>query len=134
IDIMAMFEDLSNELLFNIFEHFDAYQLHFTFGQLNYRFNSLLANARVHFDLDPIPLNEFASFALSLNANHILSFNSRTLEKTRSWLFDNNEVLQQFSKIRALTLLNVSYGIINRLHERLPSLKSILIYVKIAGT
>ncbi|CAF2003591.1 unnamed protein product [Rotaria magnacalcarata] len=129
---MAMFEDLSNELLFNIFEHFDAYQLHFTFGQLNYRFNSLLANARVHFDLDPIPLNEFASFALSLNANHILSFNSRTLEKTRSWLFDNNEVLQQFSKIRALTLLNVSYGIINRLHERLPSLKSILIYVKIA--
>ncbi|CAF5073036.1 unnamed protein product, partial [Rotaria magnacalcarata] len=134
IDIMAMFEDLSNELLFNIFEHFDAYQLHFTFGQLNYRFNSLLANARVHFDLDPIPLNEFASFALSLNANHILSFNSRTLEKTRSWLFDNNEVLQQFSKIRALTLLNASYGIINRLHERLPSLKSILIYVKIAGT
>ncbi|CAF3774124.1 unnamed protein product [Adineta steineri] len=131
---MTIFEDLSNELLFNIFEYFDAYQLHLTFGQLNNRFNSLLTKVRVHFDLDPIPLNEFFSFALSLNHHHILSFTSRKLEKTRSWLFDNDEVLQQFSKICALTLFDVTYGIINRLHERLPSLKSTLIYVNVADT
>ncbi|CAF0985716.1 unnamed protein product [Rotaria sordida] len=132
VNIVTIFEDLSNELLFDIFEYLDAYQLYLTFGQLNGRFNLLLATSRVHFDLDPIPLNEFPSFTLSLNFNHILSFTSRNLEKTRSWLFDNNEVLQQFSKIRALTLFDVTYGIINRLHERLPSLKSTLIYANIA--
>ncbi|CAF1397839.1 unnamed protein product [Adineta steineri] len=130
---ITIFEDLSNELLFNIFEYFDAYQLHSTFRQLNNRFNSLLTKVRVHFDLDPIPLNEFFSFVLSLNHHQILSFTSRKLEKTRSWLFDNDDVLQQFSKISALTLFDVTYGIINRLHERLPSLKSTLIYVNVAG-
>ncbi|CAF2528366.1 unnamed protein product [Rotaria sp. Silwood2] len=132
IDIVTIFENLSNELFLNIFEYFDAYQLHLTFGQLNSRFNSLLDNARLHFDLDSIPLHEFSSFSLSLNFNNILSFTSRNLDKTRSWLFDNNEVLQQFSLIRALTLVNVTYGIINRLHERLPNLKNTLIYVSIS--
>jgi len=131
--MVTIFEDLSNELLFDIFEYFDAYQLYLTFGQLNGRLNMLLAKARVHFDLNPIPSNEFSSFARALNRNHIVSFTSRHLEKTRSWLFDNDEVLQQFSKICALTLFDVSYGIINRLHERLPILKSTLIYVNIAG-
>lgn len=129
-----MLEDLSNELLFHIFEYFDAYHLYFTFGQLNNRFSALIASADIHFDLDPIPLNEFAYFALSLNVSHILSFTSRTLEKTRSWLFDNNDALQQFSRIRAITLVDVSYGIINRLIERLPGLKSTLIYVRVVGT
>ena len=130
---MTIFEDFPNELLYNIFEYFDVYQLYLTFGQLNSRFSWLLADAPVHFNLDPIPLNEYPLFALSLNLSNILSFTSRNIEKTGSWLFDNNEVLQQFSKIRALTLFDVTYGMINRLHERLPSLKNTLIYVNIAG-
>ncbi|CAF3770695.1 unnamed protein product [Rotaria sp. Silwood1] len=131
--MVTIFEDLSNELILNIFEYFNVYQLYITFGQLNGRFSSLLNNARLHFDLDPIPMNEYASFSLLLQPMNILSFTSRNLEKTRSWLFYNNDALQQFSKIRALTLVNVTYGIINRLHERLPTLKNTLIYVNISG-
>ncbi|CAF0848799.1 unnamed protein product [Adineta ricciae] len=83
------FESLSNELLLEVFEYLDAYDLYQTFHALNQRINALLRRANLHVLLE-------SSKNDTTVLNGILSFFTPSQVRVLSLNIDNTTLAKQF--------------------------------------
>src|SRR4051794_32011620 len=111
LPLATTLEDMSNELLMEIFELFDWCSLYFSFSSINSRFDAILAYCHsIQVDLDSIPSNKI----LPHLDRHLLSFDPHRIMALRSsinrhikFVLCNDSILDHFSFICSLTLINI---------------------------
>ncbi|CAF0797090.1 unnamed protein product [Adineta ricciae] len=111
------FESLSNELLLEVFEYLDAYDLYLTFHALNQRINALLRRANLHILLESSKNDENV-------LNGILSFFTPSQVRVLSLNIDNTTLAKQFVSFTDQNLysLNIYKRHGNALFEIIPCL------------
>ncbi|CAF1146161.1 unnamed protein product [Adineta steineri] len=94
------FEDLSNELIYQIFELLDSYDVYIIFSNLNLRIENLLTNSnlRINVDLSSISKSNFQHYYKEIIIPHQLRINSIRL--TNLFIYNHS-----FSPLRKLTSL-----------------------------
>jgi hypothetical protein len=110
--LVTTLESMPNEILMEIFNLFDWYSLYFSFSSLNSRFNAVLDYChKICVDLDCIPSNKIISHLgrhlPSLDPLRIRSLQSSIKQHIKLVLRDDL-ILDHFSFIRSLTLINIS--------------------------
>ncbi|CAF1142469.1 unnamed protein product [Rotaria sordida] len=119
-DINSLLEDLPNEILMNIFQHFDARDLFRTFYNLNFRFNQLLQSLNylslTIFKFDSNEMNDYDIFtpyiytlvidyAVDIDLNHFINLHRLTLLSPTS-----NQLKQiVFNNLSCLEHLSIGY-------------------------
>jgi len=103
------FEDLVNDLYYEVFEYLKATELFFSFCDLNTRFNQLLTTARLKVDLRDMAKSSFDTFCHHLIArSKPLQFDCLTLSNIRTMgqirLFFNQFDLHLFTQLKSLCL------------------------------
>ncbi|CAF4045664.1 unnamed protein product [Adineta steineri] len=126
IEIITDFEDLSNELIYEIFELLDFYHVYQAFYSLNTRFNNLITNSTLPIDinLSSISKSNFEQY----NKDIILPSKHRihSLHISSPCLYDHVSspirILSQFLHLKKLTLDNIESTYVESILPVLSSL------------
>ncbi|CAF1027773.1 unnamed protein product [Adineta steineri] len=107
-DCVSNFEDLPNELIYEIFEYLDYYHSYQGFFDLKYRFRSLFTQSTVPFkiNIDFISQSNFNSF----NQDIIIPYRQRihSLRVSNYFMFDSNSfVLSDKKFLQTLVIENL---------------------------
>ncbi|CAF3384046.1 unnamed protein product [Rotaria sp. Silwood1] len=107
-------ESLSNELILDIFEYFDAYNLYEAFYGLNHRINSVLQSARLHILYDPSSENKtgWDTLISSVNPSQI-----RILSCYVDINIDNHFLSSAKENLRSIRLHNTSRQSMNKIFQ-----------------
>ncbi|CAF3412323.1 unnamed protein product [Rotaria sp. Silwood1] len=107
-------ESLSNELILDIFEYFDAYNLYEAFYGLNHRINSVLQSARLHILYDPSNENKtgWDTLISSVNPSQI-----RILSCYVDINIDNHFLSSAKENLRSIRLHNTSRQSMNKIFQ-----------------
>ncbi|CAF3846998.1 unnamed protein product [Adineta steineri] len=120
---VTQIEDLANELLYDIFEYLNSYNIYQSFFRLNHRFRSLLVESFLPLEIH-IPLISSSSFD-SYNQDMIMPNKQRihSIKILNSFMYDD-EVLSLLNKIslRTLILENIESNRLRNLLNQLTSL------------
>jgi len=135
MDNITQFEDLSNELFFEIFEYFHALDLFITFSSLNKRISSILSVTQLHIIITKLHCHyqmQILSSYLTHHAHQVISitledqlrdftsvisffFNQHTFENLRSCRFHSicpssnlTDVLQKINNLNKLVAFRIS--------------------------
>jgi hypothetical protein len=135
MDNITQFEDLSNELFFEIFEYFHALDLFITFSSLNKRISSILSVTQLHIIITKLHCHyqmQILSSYLTHHAHQVISitledqlrdftsvisffFNQHTFENLRSCRFHSIcpssnliDVLQKINNLNKLVSFRIS--------------------------
>ncbi|CAF4989883.1 unnamed protein product, partial [Rotaria magnacalcarata] len=107
---ISSIENLSNEILFEIFDYLDGYDIYKAFSNLNIRLENLLISSSLSMKID-ISSNTIFYFHykqfLKSNKHHIISFDidsQSTLDKFMNLLIIDS----LFSRLESLTLNSIS--------------------------
>ncbi len=125
------FEDLSNEILYEIFDFLDIYRVYEAFYDLNIRFQNLLScsNLPIHINTSFLSKSNFQRYLTQFILPNIERISS--LRLWNSFMFDDifssSENIKKFIGIKTVILDNVlSLNHLNHL-ESLPNLSSLII-------
>ncbi|UJR19707.1 hypothetical protein I4U23_022841 [Adineta vaga] len=119
-------EDLSNELLYEIFEYLDAYFIYESFFKLNQRFQNLLLYSNFLFEID-IPSLSKSTFehyytqVITANKHHIKSLHLSD-PFTVQYFFSLNDDISIYWKLQTLMLYSMESENLANLLERLVTL------------
>lgn len=127
----TQFEEISNEIIYEIFEYLDTYYIYQGFSDLNIRFSNLLYQTSLPLNIDISFLSK--SNLTSYHTNFILP-NINRIHSLRLWslsmleyILSSDENINQFIEIKSLVLnLTISNNIFDRLIF-LPKLSSLII-------
>ena len=112
--IVNQFESLSNELLLDIFEYLDVYNLYQTFYGLNHRLNNLLRLANLHIQSNSLYNNQtvWDSLKIFFNSSQIRilsTYNDANIDK---------EFLSSYNKnLRSICLVGVNRDYMDNILE-----------------
>lgn len=103
----TIFEDLANEIFLDVFDHLRPIDIIHGFSMINYRFENLLCQRRMHVDLSTnISLNEFNEYCSKIFLNYSSCIYSIRLSNYETCggmkLF-----LKEFSQINSVTFPNL---------------------------
>ncbi|CAF1664258.1 unnamed protein product [Adineta ricciae] len=120
---ISQFEDLSNEVIYEVFEYLDYYHVYQGFFNLNYRFHSLQMESIL-----PIKINLFPMSQSTFNRyNHdIIIPNTHRIDTLRIssyFMFDNRIIaLSEKTFLRTLIIENIESKYLKNLLHQLTSL------------
>lgn len=106
---------MSDQLILNIFNYINFYDLYKTFINLNKRLNKLIENHDKNFiDFNSIPIENFLSFCLNINEfiikNHIYPFGIRVSNYFQSMSILNGDLFRMnLSKLKSLEILDLTF-------------------------
>ncbi|CAF4045351.1 unnamed protein product [Adineta steineri] len=133
---VSYFEDLSNEIIYEIFEYFDFYYIYKTFSNLNQRFVNLIINSNlpININISSISKSTFQRYY----TNKIIPNRHRikSLRITNSFSVDiilsPQDNLSKLTRLETLILTNISSSYLRNLQYliNLPKLSSLTIVYK----
>ncbi|CAF1137981.1 unnamed protein product [Adineta steineri] len=119
-------ESLPNEILIEIFEYLNAFEIFYSFDQLNIRLYSLIRNIPLHLNFEYCRKTIFDQFCTLLKLNPIIK------ERIYSLILSNKDTcgqidlflsffsLEEFSHLRSLTLIQIEKTNVHKLKLMLP--------------
>lgn len=134
IKIVSHFEDLSNELIYEVFEYLDNFHVYQSFSNLNERFDDLLFNSNLPMkinvsSLSKSELKEYDKNVLSLVPDRIRSFIVSDVFMYE-YVFSSISQFSQFQQLRTVIFRNIESKYIENLLDEfhsLPFLNSLVI-------
>ncbi|UJR08266.1 hypothetical protein I4U23_012539 [Adineta vaga] len=125
---MTIFETLPNEILIEIFEYFNGFDIFLSFNQLNSRLNHLIRTIPIHLNFQHIHKTLFDQFCLLIQSNSSIKqqISSLILSNKDTCgqidLFLSNFSLKDFPILRSLTFIQIEQQNINQIKSILPFL------------
>lgn len=125
---LSTLELLPNEILIECLKCLNAFEIFYSFNQLNYRFSQLIRNIFLYLNFQNVEKNFFDQFC------QILKFNSQLKKQIYSLRLSNQNTcgqidcflsffsLNEFSHLRSLTLIHIEENNIDKLKLILPSM------------
>ncbi|CAF0779182.1 unnamed protein product [Rotaria sordida] len=116
--IISYFENLSNELFYEIFDYLDGYEIYKAFSNLNTRFEVLLTSSSLRLKIDlryqkETILQYCSTYVVVPNKHRIISLRSSNHDDYNSEMFLTN-VSPQLEVLRIDTFRDVTYLDANR--------------------
>ncbi|CAF4494271.1 unnamed protein product [Rotaria sp. Silwood2] len=133
---ISQFENLSNEVIYEIFEFLDACQLYESFFDLNIRFRNLCKHSNLPIQINTQSVSK--STFQRIHTNFILSNRHRiqSLDLSNSFIIDcfssSTEDISKCSQLQTLILDKMESGYLENLLrslDSLPNLSSLIIFI-----
>jgi len=126
MDKLLTFEFLPNEILIECFEYLNAFEIFYSFDQLNYRFTKLIRTIPLHLNFQYVQKTIFDQFCRTIKFNPELKNQIYSLQLSNKdtcgqiELFLSFFSLNEFSYLRSLTLIQIEQNNVDKLKSMLP--------------
>ena len=134
IPFRSVFEDLANEIYYEIFEYIDIYDVYQGFFDLNKRFRSILkdSNIPIQINISTMTKTKFECYykKIMLPNKHRINYLRLSNPFTSDIVFSPPDIITQFIQLETLVLDNINQKSFNNISSELlllPKLHSLII-------